>query len=228
MGQRNITAKYIPPNFNPSEATKRSKPQNGQHDVRFMLPMTIKCSNCGFLMAMGTKANARKEIAYDQDYLGITVYRFYIHCKECYSEIIIKTDPQNSDYAVVAGATRHFEPWREFQQEHMQELKAKLQGSRINQVERTSYDKLRDANQASELEKLAQFRMHQRKLKLSDLKKIYAQNSEDILGLSEEDKKIVENFTEKSKEIPEKKQLKVLPLGNTKIWQNQDIEFDEV
>lgn len=49
----------------------------------------------------------------DDHYYGITIYRFYIKCSHCSSEITFKTDPRNADYAAEHGASRNFEPWRE-------------------------------------------------------------------------------------------------------------------
>ena len=65
MGERRVQSSYIPSDFDPSRVGRRSKPINGQHDVRFMLPMSIQCKNCGDYMFQGTKANGRKELCYD-------------------------------------------------------------------------------------------------------------------------------------------------------------------
>lgn len=48
--------------------------------------------------------------------MGIQIYRFYIRCPRCVSEISFKTDPKNEDYAVEAGA------YRTFQASHLAEL----------------------------------------------------------------------------------------------------------
>lgn len=226
MGQRRVSSYYIPPNFDPSDTGRKSKPKNGQHDTRFMLPMAIKCNNCGFIMGPGTKANSRKEIAYGQDYLGITVYRLYIHCKECYGEIVLKTDPENSDYIVESGGTRHFEPWRDFRIEQAKELKEKLSGSRIKEVEKTRSDTMRDINQTAELDMITKKGLHQRRPKLSDLDKIY-KNSDTIVHLSESDKKIVENFVEKPQIKEDKVQMKHIPIGTTNIWSSIGDGLDE-
>lgn len=43
----------------------------------------------------------------------IKVYRFYMRCSACSAEMTFKTDPANTGYAVEAGATRNYEPWRD-------------------------------------------------------------------------------------------------------------------
>lgn len=40
------------------------------------------------------------------------MYRLYIKCTRCSGEIIFRTDPKNNDYAMVTGAVRNMEPWR--------------------------------------------------------------------------------------------------------------------
>lgn len=44
----------------------------------------------------------------NETYLGIRIYRFYIKCTRCLQEISFKTDPQNTDYEIEAGAIRNF------------------------------------------------------------------------------------------------------------------------
>lgn len=48
-----------------------------------------------------------------ETYFGVKIFRFYIKCTRCSSEITFKTDPKNTDYSVEHGAQRNFEPWRE-------------------------------------------------------------------------------------------------------------------
>ncbi|CAG2062308.1 unnamed protein product, partial [Timema podura] len=68
----------------------------------------FRCVTCGEYIYKGKKFNARKEDVEGQDYLGIRIYRFYIKCTRCLQEISFKTDPQNTDYEIEAGATRNF------------------------------------------------------------------------------------------------------------------------
>lgn len=43
------------------------------------------------------------------NHLGLRIFRFYIKCTACLSEISFRTDPANTDYVIEAGATRNFE-----------------------------------------------------------------------------------------------------------------------
>jgi len=65
-----------------------------------MLPMSIKCNKCNQYLYIGTKFNMRKETVLNETYLEIAIFRFYLKCTYCYSEITFKTDPKNSDYIV--------------------------------------------------------------------------------------------------------------------------------
>lgn len=68
----------------------------------------MRCVTCGEYIYKGKKFNARKEDVEHETYLGIRIYRFYIKCTRCLQEISFKTDPQNTDYEIEAGATRNF------------------------------------------------------------------------------------------------------------------------
>lgn len=48
----------------------------------------------------------------EQKYLNIQIYQLHIKCTRCSAEIILRTDPKNNDYAMVKGAIRNMEPWR--------------------------------------------------------------------------------------------------------------------
>lgn len=73
-----------------------------------MAPFNMRCVTCGEYIYKGKKFNARKEDVENETYLGIRIYRFYIKCTRCLQEISFKTDPQNTDYEIEAGATRNF------------------------------------------------------------------------------------------------------------------------
>ncbi|KAH8405216.1 hypothetical protein KR222_011139, partial [Zaprionus bogoriensis] len=100
--------KYYPPDFDPSKIPRMKLARNRQYTVRLMAPFNMRCKTCGEYIYKGKKFNARKEDVDNETYLGIRIYRFYIKCTRCLQEISFKTDPQNTDYEIEAGATRNF------------------------------------------------------------------------------------------------------------------------
>lgn len=90
-----------------------------------MAPFTMRCLTCGNYVYKGKKFNARKEDAKGEKYLGIQIYRFYIRCPQCLSEITFKTDPQNSDYVPEHGAVRTFQAERLAELEEQKETEEK-------------------------------------------------------------------------------------------------------
>lgn len=117
MSERKVLNKYIPPNFDPAKIPKGlGGPKPKQHTVRLMAPFSMRCNTCGEFIYKGRKFNARKETVEDEMYLTIKIYRFYVRCPQCGSEITFKTDPKNADYVSEHGAKRNFEPWREEEQ----------------------------------------------------------------------------------------------------------------
>lgn len=73
----------------------------------------MKCLTCGEFIYRGRKFNSRKETNQEQKYLNIQIFQFHIKCTRCSAEIIFRTDPKNNDYAMVKGAMRNMEPWRD-------------------------------------------------------------------------------------------------------------------
>jgi len=229
MGEKRVSSFYISSDFNPSGAGRKSKPQNGQHDLRFMLPMAIKCNHCGEYMFAGTKVNSRKELCYGEFYLGIAVYRIYLHCKSCYSEITIKTDPQNSDYLVEKGATRHFEPFREIQKKMVEEEKEKHSGSAIYQVEESAVDQKREMNQQDELMRLEMRSLRRKKPRISDIRRIHREESVLNSNLSTEDKIKINEFEGKKEEEFIEKSSKIMHIhgfGDNR-WKKTSLLIDD-
>jgi len=74
------------------------------------------------------KPLARKEHT-DEKYYSIAIYRFYIRCTRCSSEIVFKTDPKNMDYECERNAVRNFEPWRD------QKAVDETEDERLNRLE---------------------------------------------------------------------------------------------
>ncbi|KAL0220325.1 hypothetical protein RCL1_000179 [Eukaryota sp. TZLM3-RCL] len=133
MSDRKPVNKYIPADFDPSKIP-RGRRSGSANSVRFMLPMSVRCEKCGDHMYVGTKFNARKELVWDQDYLGIKIFRFFMSCRLCSNEMVLKTDPKNADYICECGVVRAYEPWREKErqeklQKELLEKKEELDGT---------------------------------------------------------------------------------------------------
>ena len=125
MAERKVLVKYYPPDFDADLLYKNKRSRDKQDNVRMMLPMSLQCITCGVYLYIGSKFNMRKETILDDDYLGLQMFRFYLKCYACYSEITFKTDPKNHDYIVEGGGRRNYEPWRDINaaQEKLGQLK---------------------------------------------------------------------------------------------------------
>ncbi|PGH29987.1 hypothetical protein GX50_07260 [[Emmonsia] crescens] len=149
MSERKVLTKYYPPDFDPSVITRTPKHLRTTGlkllTVRLMAPFSLKCTNCGEYIYKGRKFNARKETT-EEKYLNIPIYRFYIRCTRCSSEITFKTDPKNMDYTCERGAKRNFEPWREAKEsevnETMDETLDRLEREEGEKEEREERDKM--------------------------------------------------------------------------------------
>ncbi|XP_022094708.1 coiled-coil domain-containing protein 94-like [Acanthaster planci] len=109
MSERKVLNKYYPPDFDPDKVPKLRMQRERQYTVRTMAPFNMRCKTCGDYIYQGKKFNAKTETVQDETYLGLRIYRFYIKCPKCISEISFKTDPENEDYTLEHGATRLFE-----------------------------------------------------------------------------------------------------------------------
>lgn len=132
MSERKVLNKYYPPDFDPSKIPRVRQAKNRQFTVRLMAPFNMKCTTCGEYIYKGKKFNARKEDVENETYLGIRIYRFYIKCTRCLSEISFKTDPQSTDYVVEAGATRNFMAFKLAEEQAIREMEAEKEEERTN------------------------------------------------------------------------------------------------
>ncbi|XP_064606996.1 splicing factor YJU2-like [Liolophura sinensis] len=125
MSERKVLNKYYPPDFDPSKIPKLKLPRNRQYSIRIMSPFNMRCNTCGEYIYKGKKFNSRKETVEDEDYLGLRIFRFYIKCPRCVSEIAFKTDLRTTDYALEDGATRNFEASKTAEEMAQKERQAK-------------------------------------------------------------------------------------------------------
>jgi len=204
MGERKVLNKYYPPDFDPSLIPKRRKPKNDQVKVRMMTPMSIRCLSCGEYIYKGKKFNARKETVIGEEYLGIKIFRFYLKCPRCSSEITLKTDPRNADYNCEMGATRNFEPWRE-QDKQIEEIKEtrkkEEEGDAMKALENRTMDSKMEMDILDALDEIRSLNSRQQNVNVENLLEIQTQeHAEQDLHLNEEDAKELENVVFKSSE----------------------------
>jgi len=116
---------YYPPDFDASKLmpVKHLRPKGinpEMRNIRMMFPFTMICDHCGEYNYTGTKFTAKVEPIKSEAYLGLKVYRFYGHCKHCWSEFTFKTDPKNSAYSMESGGRRTYEAWKDADMAEMQ------------------------------------------------------------------------------------------------------------
>merc|ERR1712182_96958 len=100
MGERKVTNRYFPPDFNPKEILQTKAPLENFMKIRMMMGMSVQCISCGVFIYKGTKFNMRKENVAGEEYLGIKIHRFYFRCPQCASTITFKTDPKLGSYLI--------------------------------------------------------------------------------------------------------------------------------
>lgn len=128
MADGKVMQKYYPPDFDP-EALKRNKDvlraiqrqkvgggkRTGRRmmEMRMMFPFTLQCENCKDFVYVGTKFNSKVEKVRGQDYLGIAIWRFYGRCPHCRHQLVMRTDPKNTDYVLESGGIRTYDSNRD-------------------------------------------------------------------------------------------------------------------
>lgn len=123
-----------------------------------MAPFNMRCSTCGEYIYKGKKFNARKETVLTETYLGLEIYRFYIRCPRCISEITFKTDPENTDYVAEKGATRNFQAIKRAEDEE-ERLKKEREEEELNNPMKALENRTKESKQEMDiLEKLEELR----------------------------------------------------------------------
>ena len=172
MGERKVLNKYYPPDFDPAKLPKLEIPKDRQYVVRLMAPFTMRCLTCGNYVYKGKKFNSRKETAVGEKYLGIQIYRFYIRCPQCLSEISFKTDPENTDYVVDNGAYRTFQAERiaEMAEEQVvQEKEEEEANNPMLALENRTKESRREMDVLDALEEIRDWNARNAQVKFEDL-----------------------------------------------------------
>ncbi|EFO92071.1 hypothetical protein CRE_26014 [Caenorhabditis remanei] len=104
--ERKCFQKYYPSDFDPSKIPRGSKSGPKQFVQRVMVPFNIQCNSCSEHIYKGRKFNMNREKVEEETYLGLKLFRFYMKCHNCLSEIVFRTDLEKCDYKMEHGATR--------------------------------------------------------------------------------------------------------------------------
>lgn len=131
MAERRAQQKYIPPDFDP----QLHGSVNGYHNshplrerarllhkgiliIRFEMPYSVWCLSCNEHIGIGVRFNAQKKKV--DMYYTTPIYEFKMKCHLCSGEMVIRTDPKNTDYICVSGVRRKVEDWEPSPEENGQ------------------------------------------------------------------------------------------------------------
>ena len=226
MAERKVLNKYYPSDFDPDKLRTIEKKNTPKIcNVRMMLPMTMKCYTCGTYTYIGTKCNMKVEPVQDEDYLGITLYRFYYRCSNCFSQITFKTDPKNNDYTAEIGASRNHEPWKDImlaEEEYKNNKKMEMRDDAMKNLEYRTYDSKREMDILEATDKVKELNRREANIDYDELiKKIRECHDKDELNINKEK----ENDKEKEKQtLNEKKEIEKMfrNIKNIKKSQRDD------
>ncbi|KAF4316415.1 hypothetical protein BBO99_00008507 [Phytophthora kernoviae] len=221
MGERKVLNKYFPPDFDPSLIPRRKRPKNEQIEVRMMLPFSIQCGTCGEYMYRGKKFNSRKEEVLEENYHGIRIYRFYIKCITCSSEITFKTDPKRGDYVAEHGCQRNFEPWRETEDEEQAAIAQREEeekGDAMKALENRTLDSKREMDILDALDEIKAINQRHSKVDTDKLLQQHAQvgelSKEEREKQLEEDKQEAHRVFEERQKAQQKHNALKRPVNN--------------
>jgi hypothetical protein len=235
MAERKVLNKYYPSDFDPDKLrTIEKKNTKKICNVRMMLPMTMKCYTCGTYTYIGTKCNMKVEPVEDEDYLGITLYRFYYRCSNCFSQITFKTDPKNNDYTAEIGASRNHQPWKDImlaEEEYKNNKKKEMKDDAMKNLEYRTYDSKREMDILEATDKVKELNRREANIDFNGLiKKIREYHDKEKEKL---ENNILNNETIKDKDkekqiLNEKKEIEKMfkYIKNKKKEENKDNKDD--
>mmetsp|Transcript_88874 Transcript_88874/g.157447 ORF Transcript_88874/g.157447 Transcript_88874/m.157447 type:complete len:309 (+) Transcript_88874:57-983(+) len=139
----------------------------GVLQIRFEMPFKVRCLRCGLYIGQGTRYDAdKKKVGM---YHSTPLYEFAMRCgnivapeesadgsAHCNQRLVIRTDPQNDDYALEEGLVRKVESWDNKDSETIElvdpETRRQMSLDPMFKAEKTIRDKQREK---SEKERLA-------------------------------------------------------------------------
>ena len=232
MAERKVLNKYYPSDFDPDKLRTIEKKNTPKIcNVRMMLPMTMKCYTCGTYTYIGTKCNMKVEPVQDEDYLGITLYRFYYRCSNCYSQITFKTDPKNNDYTAEIGASRNHEPWKDImlaEEEYKNNKKNEMKEDAMKNLEYRTYDSKREMDILEATDKVKELNRREANIDFDVLmKKIRESHDKDNNNIG--NKTNNDDKVKDKEKIMEKKEIEKMfkNIKNQKKLENSNRNTDD-
>lgn len=110
---------YYPPEWSPKKGglnkfhgqhalrERARKLDQGILIIRFEMPFNIWCGGCNSMIAKGVRFNAEKKQV--GNYYSTKIWSFTMKAPCCKHEIVIQTDPKNTEYVIISGAQRKTE-----------------------------------------------------------------------------------------------------------------------
>ncbi|KAL4472912.1 hypothetical protein ABPG72_007789 [Tetrahymena utriculariae] len=107
---------YYPKDWDPSKGSlnkfqnshplgdRAKKIDQGILVIRYETPFHVRCLKCDNMIAKGVRFNAEKRKV--GKYMSSTIWEFKMRCPHCSNNIIVETDPENTDYNYKEGARR--------------------------------------------------------------------------------------------------------------------------
>ncbi|XP_060552739.1 splicing factor YJU2-like [Ruditapes philippinarum] len=201
MSERKVLNKYYPADYDPSKIPKGKRNRNATFNIRIMAPFNMRCNMCKGYIYKGKKFNSRKEDVMDEDYLGLKIFRFYIKCPTCVSEIAFKTDLERTDYTLEAGAKRLFEAEKIAQQMAEEERKAKEEDEMnpMKMLENRTKASRAEMDQIDTLEELREINSKKNQVNTEEMIEKYRKYEELLaqLQMEKEEEEIKDIFGEK-------------------------------
>ncbi|XP_791492.3 splicing factor YJU2 [Strongylocentrotus purpuratus] len=187
MSERKVLNKYYPPEFDPAKIPKLKLAKERQYTVRIMAPFNMQCKVCNEYIYKGKKFNAKTENVHNENYLGLRIYRFYIRCPRCISEVVFKTDPQQTDYTLEQGAIRLFEAAKLYQAAEEKEKKQAEEDATnpMKVLENRTKDSKLEMEVMENLEELRELNMRQGTINYEEILKQGAE--QEALGLKQQE-----------------------------------------
>ena len=176
MADRKAVNKYYPPDWDPSKGSinkfqnshplreRAKKIHLGILVVRFEMPYNTWCLGCDQLIGRGVRFNAEKK--HVGDYFSSKIWEFKMNCHECGEEIVVETDPKNTEYEIKKGARRKVEKWEPesvglpvlLDNEEREREREKMESDPMYKLEHTAKDKKKGEEAIPELTRLIQYK----------------------------------------------------------------------